>query len=110
MTYPNSPGYKDRGGCSTSRDAAEGIRPRAMTLKERVLNRLLAGPQTPEAIAEAIGAHYTTVRPRLSELRTQGLVVPTGETARSALGAKSIVWRRATAQEIAEHAAKAGQP
>lgn len=100
MTYPrDSPGFKDRGPYSTSRAAADGVASKAGTLKARVMNRLLAGPQTPEAIAEALGEHYTTIRPRLSELRATGLVVPTGETARSALGKKALLWRRCTSLE-----------
>ena len=101
MTYPNTPGFKDRGGFTTSREAAEGVKPKAPTLRERVMNRLLAGPQTPEAIAGALGVHYTTIRPRLSELRKKGLVTPTGDRAESALGGKALIWRRCTPAETA---------
>lgn len=100
--YPlTHPGFKDRGPYGTSKAAADGIAPKAPSLRERVLNRLLAGPQTPEAVADALGQHFTVVRPRFSELRAAGLIVPTGDKGSGALGGKALLWRRCTPGETA---------
>lgn len=76
--YPNSPGYKERG---TSRDAALAIAAKAQTIRGRVLTAFVvagAAGLTSDEAAAAIGEmDWRRVRPRVSELLKDGLLVET---------------------------------
>lgn len=90
--YPDAPGWKAR---ETSRAAAEGIAPRAKTLRERVLDAVRAEPGTPEAIADRLGEPVMNCRPRLSELSARALVKDSGRRGPAMGGRKSIIWEAA---------------
>lgn len=94
-TYPEVAGWTDP---TTSREAAELIEAsgRAGDLRRRVLEWLNAGNMgTVDEIADALDEPFRSVQPRVSELRTQGLVVASGVRRHSKLGgrAKSHVWK-----------------
>lgn len=88
--YPDAPGWKGR---ETSRAAAEGMAPRAATLRERVLIAIRAKPGSPEQVAKRIGEPVMNVRPRCSELARKNLIEDTGVRAVAQGGRKAIVWR-----------------
>lgn len=90
--YPSRPGWKEG---DTSRDAAEAVAPSAAILKARVLAALKAQSMTADECAAAIGEPILSVRPRLSELRAEHLIAPTGERRANASGLKAKVWRAA---------------
>jgi len=100
-TEAGSPaGAVDRAEDSISADVARKITPKPPRLWEQILRSLVNGPATPEQISKAIGRHFTTVRPRISELARRGKVIATGQRGDGALGGKSMIWRLATPSEI----------
>lgn len=72
--YPYAPGYKDR---DTSRLAAEAIGSRVDILRARVLMLLERFPEglTADECAGMMQESVLAVRPRMSELIQQGMVV-----------------------------------
>lgn len=88
--YPASPGYKTGG---TSRAAAEKIRPRAPTLRDKVLEMLKADALTADECAERLNVTVLACRPRLSELSRMGLIYDTGLTSKNASGVNATIWR-----------------
>ena len=69
-TYPQSPGYKERGGASE--DAAHAIKPKAATIRKEVLQVLERHPEgcTAPKVRRILKNKYTlnSIRSRLSEL------------------------------------------
>lgn len=98
-SYPTSPGFKEK---TTSRDAAKRIAPRAQTIRDQVcatLRNVWPAGLTADEVALRIGRKEFSVRPRLSELRAAGEIMPatwaaSGEPLRRAneSGVDAIVW------------------
>jgi len=85
----------------TSAAAAASIAPRVKTIRAQVMHELRGqGPLTADEAADAIGRHYGSVRPRLSELRESGLIVDTGIRRDGRYGKSQIVWRLAMKSEV----------
>lgn len=89
LAYPDVPGAKRDG---TSTDAAFDMRPRAPTLRTRVLILLAQGPKTADECAACLDKTVLAIRPRLSELVKQGLIHDTGETRENISGVRATVW------------------
>lgn len=103
--YPISAGFK--GSLETGRAGAEAVTPKLKTRHAEVLADLAAhGPSTAEDIAARTDRHWYVTRPRISELKAQGLVVETGERRPTEMGGKTHVVRLATAEERALHHAR----
>jgi hypothetical protein len=95
FTYPFAAGYTER---STSKDAADQIEKsgRAKSLREKVLAFFDAGHEgTSEVVAEIMGEPFQAIQPRISELRKQGKVIPSGRRERMDRGGMGHVWKRA---------------
>lgn len=93
-TYPEAPGFKERGG--TSEEAAAAIESHAHTLRGRVWRLFDAGQElTADEIAALLNETVLAVRPRVSELRKSGRIEPTGERRENASGMRAWVWRAA---------------
>jgi predicted ArsR family transcriptional regulator len=91
FTYPHAPGFKAR---DTARDSAEAMKPRAPTIRDRILGLLTPAFQcTPDEAADILGISILSVRPRFSELEKMGKIVDSGERRRNESGHKAIVWR-----------------
>ena len=90
FTYPDSPGYKEH---TTSKHAAEAIKPRAGTLQARVLQVLLWFEGTPDEIASRMGETVLAVRPRVTELYKKTLIERTGEVRKNISGMPAHVYR-----------------
>jgi len=77
-----------------SRRAAEAAAPNAPTIRDEVLAmlRMNVGGLTADEIAQRLGRHYGSVRPRLSELRRDGLAVDTGRRRTNGFGKTQIVY------------------
>lgn len=89
--YPDSPGFKER---TTSRDAAEAIKPTAGTLRSMVLMFFEhLGPMTPDELAHWMVRSVLSIRPRVTELYRMGLIERTGERRKNASGMKAHVYR-----------------
>jgi predicted ArsR family transcriptional regulator len=90
ITYPDGPGYKERGG--TSEGAAMIVSGRVGSLRERVLFLLRNTEFTADECARYLGASILSVRPRLSELRRMGEIQKTGQTRMNESGIQAAVW------------------
>ena len=90
--YPDIPGAKGPDG--TSQDAAEAIAPSVRRLR-RVAMLALArlGEATPLEVVAVAGVAREALQPRFSELRTMGLVEPTGTRRRNPSGKYAAVLR-----------------
>lgn len=79
-TYPHAPGFKEHGGCS--QEAAELMRKsgKAGRLRVACLSRLRDNPlgRTGDELAWLEGVNLLNIRPRLSELRNNGLIAKHG--------------------------------
>lgn len=91
--YPKAPGFKERGG--TSEQAAKEIGSRAGALRDVVLDVIRHRARTADEVAAALGMSVLTIRPRLSELRSQGKIAPAGERRPNSSGKMAAVWRAA---------------
>lgn len=88
LSYPNAPGFK---GTASSKEASPG-KYAASRLRSAVLAHLRAhGPATPDECASALSESILSIRPRFSELRLQGKIMPTGEHRKNASGKKAEV-------------------
>lgn len=90
-TYPQAAGYKEPG--ATSQQAAEATVPRAQLLRLKVLDQLRRQPATADEVAERLDESILSVRPRLSELRAQKLIEPSGNRRKNRSGASAAEWR-----------------
>lgn len=90
-SYPRYPGSR---GTHTSRLAADSVRPRALTLRQRVLDLLAdCALTTYELTARLAPLPYCTIQPRVAELYALGLVEPSGVFGVTPGGRKAIRWR-----------------
>lgn len=88
-------------GSSTSKAAADKIAPSVGGKRERVLALFRAGLRlTADEVAEAIDGRLLVWRPRVTDCRNAGLLVPTGETKPNAFGNDCDVLRLATRDEM----------
>jgi predicted ArsR family transcriptional regulator len=72
MSYPHEPGWKEG---DTSREAAESMSLRAITLRKLSYDFIRSYPEhTADEIAMALDESVLTIRPRISELRKMQFV------------------------------------
>ena len=88
--YPNAPGFKERG---TSEEAAQSMRGRADTLRDKVFQAIRRYPMTADEVAADLGESVLSIRPRLSELVARGLIFPTEQRRANRSGRSAMVWR-----------------
>lgn len=90
--YPGHAGFKEK---TTSLDAAIEVEKggRAARLRDGVLAQLAFGPQTADEIAAAMGESPLAIRPRVSELKTDGKIEPTTDRRENASGMSARVWK-----------------
>jgi predicted HTH transcriptional regulator len=89
--YPAIAGHQRT---ETSAAAAEAIerKGRAANLREKCLDLLKAEALTADECAELLGENPLSIRPRVSELSKQGLLMDTGERRPSSMGSPMVVW------------------
>jgi hypothetical protein len=89
--YPQTPGYQNT---DTSRDAAHDMKPKAETLRLKVLGVLRLAPHglTTQEISERLLVGYPSIQPRTSELRNMGMITDSGRRRLNSSGKKAIVW------------------
>ncbi|AXU20368.1 hypothetical protein C7W88_16950 [Novosphingobium sp. THN1] len=87
--YPEAPGHR---GVDTSIEAAESMEKSAPLLRKRCLDRLKMGPATADEVAAFLELSVLSVRPRFTELYTDGLIYDTGERRPNASGRRAKVW------------------
>lgn len=88
--YPHQPGYRREG---TSRRAAEAMKPRAPTLRDKVIMALKVEEMTADETAAALDKSILSIRPRFSEALALGLIADTGRTRANDSGVQATVWR-----------------
>lgn len=91
-TYPEVPGCKEP---TTSREAARKIAGRAPSLRDQVRTTLEVawpGGLTADEVAGKMGKREFSIRPRLSELREMGEIMPTAARRKNESGVDAIVW------------------
>lgn len=83
-----------RGSAETSRGAARHVDRTLNARQIEVLRALVKlGAATADEIADALGRRNTSVRPRATELKAQGLIAWTGEKRRTPDGCSAFVWK-----------------
>jgi hypothetical protein len=90
-TYPLTAGTKEHSADSASRKAGEGVPIKAL---QRVVHvdLLRHGDSTADECAARLGIDILSIRPRFSELRRLGVLMPTAERRPSSRGTPSTVW------------------
>lgn len=92
---PCGVGYKERGGASQAVAEELAESGRAQRLRQLVTSYFEAGHQaTADEAAAALGENILAIRPRVSELRKAGIIIPAGERRPSSSGKPSTVWKR----------------
>ena len=95
FAYPRAPGYREQ---TTSRAAARVVAAGAGALRERVFAVIRAAGArglTADEAAAALGETILCIRPRVSELRAEGRIEPTGERRKNDSGLSAKAWRAA---------------
>jgi transcription initiation factor IIE alpha subunit len=76
---------------TTSHEAAESMRGKAPSVREKVLAELRRAPATDEELVARLGISQNTVRPRRVELLQAGMIAEVGRRATSS-GRYATVW------------------
>jgi predicted transcriptional regulator len=93
MTYDLYSGTPPHSNPTTSREAAEAIRPSAVTLRRIVLAYIKAEPGcTDEQIQFDLGMDGNTQRPRRRELELEGKIKSVGTTKNTRSGRAAKMW------------------
>ena len=95
MTYPHQAGWTEP---TTSRDAAKAVERsgRKKLLQNKLTQLFKTGfTGTSEQAAYALREDYVSVQPRISELKSLGIIEPTGRTSKGRYGRPIKVWRLA---------------
>ena len=87
--YPYSPGYKVKG---TSKEAAEKVSPKDKKYRDKCLELLRLQALTADEIAKILKVPYGSIRPRVSQLHTAGVIKDTGERRKNDFGNPMNVW------------------
>ena len=89
-TYPNTPGYQN---ATTSKAAANDMKPRHLRLHTAILQALRARPMTADETAITLDITVLACRPRIAELNKLGKIDPSGEYRFNESGKSAIVWK-----------------
>ena len=88
--YPQIPGSAPR---DTSEAAADAIRERASTLRDKALKLLQQEQLTADEVAARLDQSILAIRPRITELAKQDLIIDSGDRRPNASGRHAIVWK-----------------
>jgi hypothetical protein len=89
--YPKTAGWREP---TTSRDAANAVEPKAKRLRPLVIEDLLQHPaSTADEVAARLGETVLSIRPRISELKTDCTIEKTGIKRRNESGLSAHTWR-----------------
>lgn len=87
--YPDSPGFQQQ---DTSYTAAESMNQSAPRLRQQCVQALALRNMTADEVAKDVGASILSIRPRITELKREGLLHDTGERRKNSSGRNAIVW------------------
>ena len=91
--YPINPGHKEN---TTSKEAAEFMKPKTKTIRSKILNVLKNKGNygaTPDEVSSLLTIYFTSVRPRFSELKKMGCIEKTKRRRKNESGTDAWVWR-----------------
>lgn len=90
-------GYQNQ---DTSQAAADAISAKAPNLRSLVRRALKNSPTplTADEIAQQIGKHFISVRPRLTELADEGVICDSGIRREGPFGRPQIAWKYVRAE------------
>lgn len=89
MTYPSTPGYKDK---DTSKQAAHKVAGKSVELRAKIMMILEYRQASADELAAALSEPVTTIRPRVTELFKQNKIQDTGIRRRAEGGCMAKVW------------------
>ena len=92
-SYPNSPGYKNKDKDGPRRVAANGIKTRAPSLREKCLRAISQIPMTADEVADVVEKSILSIRPRIAELSKLGRIEDSGQRRTNESGKAATVWR-----------------
>lgn len=94
LAAPHYPAIAGHQHTETSAAAAEAIerKGRAANLRNQCLELLKAENLTADECAAKLNENVLSIRPRVSELAKQGLLMDTGERRPSSMGSPMVVW------------------
>ena len=90
FTYPQDPGFKEH---TTSKDAAESMKPTAPILRQMMREALAFRDMTADECAAHCGVSELAMRPRFSEGKQSKIIEETGERRKNESGRMAKVWR-----------------
>ncbi len=87
------PGYMIPASAKSTREEAhDAVIPRKKYLRERVIGALSGAALTADEIAEQVGETPLSIRPRITELKQEGVIVPTILRRKNSSGRSATVW------------------
>lgn len=88
-SYPDYPGHSP---CDTSTEAAKALSPHLGKLQSIALAAIREhGGLTTEQVSDKTGINPKAIEPRVSELKTKGLIVDSGKRRKNKSGKRAIV-------------------
>lgn len=91
--YPHKPGERQS---ETSKSAARAVGRRDKPLRDKILSLMASGEElTPDEAARLLGETVLAIRPRFSQLKKLGKIIPTGEERLNDSGLKADVYKLA---------------
>lgn len=90
LVYPHKPGFKQR---DTSKAAAKAVNGRHREVWDRILEKLRQYELNVDELASMLDLDAFYLRPRVSELAKQGVIVDSGIRREGDRGKKMICWR-----------------
>ena len=92
FSYPDAPGYSNP---TTSKDAAESMKPKASALRLRILAELQVRGSfgaTCDELEQAMNLPHQTVSARLREMALKGAIGDSGQKRATRSGRAAIIW------------------
>lgn len=97
QTYPETAGFKEKGG--TSEQSAAEINRSAETIRNEIAKLFdKSNYLTPEGAASLLGLSILSVRPRFTELKLAGVIQKTNKTIRNSNNKSIRVWEKVNKQ------------
>ena len=93
FSYPHSPGSAN---VDTSILAAEKIKSTAANYRAKILEVLEYGDYSADQVADQLGVHWQSIRPRFTELKSTGQIIQLDQKVPSSMGGDQYVFRKAT--------------
>ena len=91
FSYPHSPGAAN---VETSILAAEKIKSTAANYRAKILDVLEFGDYSADQVADQLGVHWQSIRPRFTELKHTGQIIQLDQKVPSSMGGDQYLFRK----------------